>query len=65
MNTPEPLDEVPAIPAETRGGDHLADILAPKISLEGTVTRPDISAMAHTQNADGSFCCDEDDEGPE
>lgn len=29
MSTPEPLDEFSAAPAETRGGDHFADISVP------------------------------------
>lgn len=29
MTTPEPVDETAAPPAETRGGNHLADITVP------------------------------------
>ena len=53
MTTPEPVDETAAPPAETRGGNHLADI---------TVPPPDVSGMRHVQNEDGSFCCDEDED---
>jgi hypothetical protein len=37
MTTPEPLDERPAGPLETRGGDHLADITVPDFAKGGTV----------------------------
>ena len=33
MSTPEPLDEYPDAPAETRGGDRFADITAVDVSL--------------------------------
>lgn len=33
MDEPEPLDELPVTPAETRGGDRLADISAVDVTL--------------------------------
>lgn len=33
MTTPEPVDEQPVAPAETRGGDRLSDITVPEFPV--------------------------------
>jgi hypothetical protein len=41
MTAPEPLDEQPAGGAETRGGDHLADITVPVFAKGGLLLPPE------------------------
>jgi hypothetical protein len=57
MNEPEPLDEKLPVPVEIRGGDRDEDFMPRHFHEPG-----DISAMHHTQNADGSFCCEDDED---
>jgi hypothetical protein len=51
----EPLDEFPAAPAETRGGDHFADINAVDISLYPQTKTVASSGQALT---DDDLSCD-------